>query len=174
VLAALSLEESWPVRRALDVIDLASDMAFRELDSNEIDAVLGQERIVRIGFFADGDRYVLPLGYAWMDAFLWGTTQRGRKTQIVERDDRVAFSIDDSEHSLPSRSRSVVGEGRFELISAETAAPVLPVLAQRFPDQPESSRREFFAGLADGTSVFWRIAPLQLSGRQYFDPDEIT
>jgi nitroimidazol reductase NimA-like FMN-containing flavoprotein (pyridoxamine 5'-phosphate oxidase superfamily) len=144
-------------------------MPYRELSSDEVDAVLSSLRIVRVGFFAARERYVIPLGFTWFGSALWGTTSRGRKTSLVATDPHVAFAIDDG---IPFETRSVVGEGRFETATLDEVTPVLPSMTARFPDNPPWNIQLFRAGLADGTSLFWRIKPSKLVGRVYFAPPE--
>lgn len=129
------------------------------------------ERIIRVAFSADGERYVVPLGYVWFDGSLWGTTRHGRKTAIAARDERVAFTIDNSASARPFYWSSAVGEGRFQTVSPGTAAATLPIFAERFADNPDWNVRDFADGLADGSSTFWRIEPTVLTGRIHFDPE---
>ena len=146
-------------------------MAWRSLDSYELITLLQQERIVRVAFCTEDERYVVPLGFVWFDHNLWGTTRHGRKTAIAGRDNRVAFTIDDSASATPFQWRSVVGEGRFETVTPDVAAGALSRFAEQFPDNPEWNVRDFVEGLADGSSTFWRIEPTDLAGRIHFDPD---
>jgi nitroimidazol reductase NimA-like FMN-containing flavoprotein (pyridoxamine 5'-phosphate oxidase superfamily) len=131
---------------------------------DEIDALLRSERIVRMAF-AEGEPYVVPLGYVWVESALWGTTRRGRKTRMAESQPRVAFTVDDSSQAIPFAWRSVVGAGHFELVGVETFETARSRMAEAFPDNPEWNAREWIEGLADGTSVCWRVRPTELTGR---------
>jgi nitroimidazol reductase NimA-like FMN-containing flavoprotein (pyridoxamine 5'-phosphate oxidase superfamily) len=85
-------------------------MPWRALTDDEIDALLRSERIVRMAF-AEGEPYVVPLGYVWVESALWGTTRRGRKTRMAEGQPRIAFTVDDSSQAVPFAWRCVVGAG---------------------------------------------------------------
>lgn len=156
--------------RRLDVIPPTNDgwgMPHRSLSEPEIEAVLDANRIVRVGFFAGDERYVIPLGFLWADQALWGSTSAGQKTRLASLDDRVAFVVDDGN---PFGTASVVGEGRFAIVALPEVAGHLEALQARFPDNPDWNRALFVEGLAHGTSLFWRIVPSRLTGRIYHAP----
>jgi len=141
-------------------------MAWRELDQEEIEALLLSERIVRVAFATLSERYVVPLGYVWCEGSLWGTTRRGHKTELAAMDERVAFAVDDSATSVPFGWRSCLGQGDFELVKPEVFNTYAgDKMAAMFPDNPRWNRREWVIGLREGTSVCWRIVPRSLSGR---------
>lgn len=148
-------------------------MPWRELTDPEIDDLLRSQRIVRVAFAAEEERYVVSLGYVWEDGVLWGTTRRGRKTLLADIDSRVAFTVDDSASAVPFTWRSCVGEGDFAVVPLrEFQAVAATRMGQVFADNPDWNRREWTEGLEDGSSVCWRIRPRLLSGRQPFDPDQ--
>lgn len=147
-------------------------MPWRALTDAEIETLLRSERLVRVAFAAGDERYVVPLGYVWVAGALWGTTRRGRKTELATIDPRVAFTIDDSATSTPFEWRSCVGEGSFDVAALDEFVEVAAAgMAKAFPDNPEWNRSEWTAGLADGSSVCWRIRPHMLSGRVPVGPD---
>ncbi len=146
-------------------------MPWRSLDRSEIEALLRSQRIIRVAFFGAEERYVISLGYVWVDEALWGTTKRGRKTRLANLDRRVAFTVDDSASSTPFAWRSCVGDGQFELVSLEKfAATAASRMTEVFADNPKWNLREWTDGLKDGSSVCWRITPDNISGRVPFDP----
>ena len=59
---------------------------YETLEPEEIERVLTAQRLVRIGFAAGEERYVIPLGYVWLDGCLWGFTTHGRKTRLAQAD----------------------------------------------------------------------------------------
>ena len=58
-------------------------MGFRDFDQAEIERVLGEERVIRIAFAADGELYVAPVFYVWHEGALCGLTTPGRKTELA-------------------------------------------------------------------------------------------
>ena len=146
--------------------DMLAPGGWRQLTDDEVDDLLTSQRIVRVAFAAAEVPYVVPLGYVWVDRCLWGTTRRGRKTELAERNRLVSFEVDDSATSVPFEWRSCVGEGRFELVELERFDHAAgDRMRSVFSDNPEWNRREWAAGLADGTSVCWRIVPGTITGR---------
>ena len=146
-------------------------MLWRPLSHDEVEALLLAERIVRVGFSGESNPYVIPLGYVWVDGAMWGTTRRGRKTELANRDPRVGFTVDDSLTSRPHYWRSCVGRGEFEVVPLdEFLSTAAARLRAAFPDNPESHLRDWTDGLSDGSSVCWRIRPSEITGRVPMDP----
>lgn len=73
-----------------------SAMDLRALTHEEMQSFLQRERILRLGLDADDERYLVPLGYVWLDGFICCVTLSGRKTQMLGRNPRVSFQVDDS------------------------------------------------------------------------------
>ncbi len=147
-------------------------MPWRPLGDVEVDELLRSQRIVRVAFCSGADRYVVSLGYVWVQRALWGTTKRGRKTALAELDPAVAFTVDDSASAVPFLWRSCVGDGVFDVVAlGEFQAVAGGRMSEAFSDNPTWNRREWIEGLDDGSSVCWRIRPRTISGRQPFDPE---
>ena len=66
-------------------------MAFKELSRTEVDELLSAERVVRIGFEANGERYLVPLGFIWHRGALYAMTTHGRKTRMAAVNPSVSF-----------------------------------------------------------------------------------
>ena len=64
-------------------------MAFKELSRSEVDKLLSEERVVRIGFEANGQRYLVPLGFVFHRGALYAMTTHGRKTQMAATNPEV-------------------------------------------------------------------------------------
>jgi len=110
----------------------------RGLVDAEIHALPTSERIVRVAFSVGDVPYVVPLGYVWVERSLWGTTRRGRKTEMAETNPQVGFEVDDSAASPPFQWRSCVGSGQFEVVDlAEFSAVAGTTMAKVFDDNPE-------------------------------------
>jgi hypothetical protein len=52
-------------------------MAFKELTITEVDELLTGERAMRIGFDANNERYLVPLGFIWHEGALYAMTTQG-------------------------------------------------------------------------------------------------
>jgi nitroimidazol reductase NimA-like FMN-containing flavoprotein (pyridoxamine 5'-phosphate oxidase superfamily) len=133
---------------------------------------LATQRIVRVAFDAAGERYLIPLGYVWLDNALWCLTTEGRKTRMAAINPKVSFQVDDSSQGSPFEWTSVTGEGMFEVVVGRAAAlKVLPALLRRFPDAPAWARGLSMKLLANGDIVALRIRPLVMTGRRMMPPD---
>ena len=147
-------------------------MGFREMQDEEMAHLLVEQRIVRIAFDALGRRYLIPLGYVWIDGCLCGNTIRGRKTEMAKTNAQVSSQIDNSTVTGPWGWRSITGEGTFELIGDPTEiARVSPLLQARFSDGPEWFLKGKMKKAEVGEAVFWRIRPWEMTGLEHV-PDE--
>jgi len=145
-------------------------MGFRTLNEKEVSALLGEQRVVRVGFEAADHRYLLPFAYIWLNGNLYGATSPGRKTRMTEQNAKVAFQVDNAQ--VPWEWQSVTGEGVFELITDPTEiARAEPVLQARFSDMPEWFQQEQAAKAAAGELFFWRIRPSTMTGREHARDD---
>jgi nitroimidazol reductase NimA-like FMN-containing flavoprotein (pyridoxamine 5'-phosphate oxidase superfamily) len=90
--------------------------SFRELDREEIDAVLRRNRFGRLAFRTDEGVDIEPIGYAFVDGMLCGRTTPGTKLEALAHRPWVAFEVD--EVTGPFDWTSVVLKGSFYLIPA--------------------------------------------------------
>jgi nitroimidazol reductase NimA-like FMN-containing flavoprotein (pyridoxamine 5'-phosphate oxidase superfamily) len=132
-------------------------MRHETLTDAEIAEFLTSQRVVRVAFYADGELYLVPLGYVWYDSCLCCGTSEGHKTAIAARSPRVAFQVDNSCVSGLLHWTSVTGEGLFE---PDDSLALKAALFLRFADVP---REEI-----SGPLRFFRIRPLHMSGRRNF------
>ena len=133
---------------------------------------LSTQRVVRIAFDADGERYLIPLGYVWRENALYCMTKRGRKTRMAAANPRVSFQVDDSCETRLFTYRSITGEGIFEIVTdAGEIEGMMPAFVSRFPDTPDWAQAESAAMWAKGELVMARIRPQVMSGICYAAPD---
>ncbi|MGH8808914.1 MAG: pyridoxamine 5'-phosphate oxidase family protein, partial [Noviherbaspirillum sp.] len=76
-------------------------MAFKELSRTEVDELLTAERVVRIGFEANGEPYLVPVGFVPHQGALYAMTTHGRKTRMAAVNPKVSFQIDTSARTGP-------------------------------------------------------------------------
>jgi nitroimidazol reductase NimA-like FMN-containing flavoprotein (pyridoxamine 5'-phosphate oxidase superfamily) len=92
---------------------------YGELNSADIDAVLGRRRYGRLGFTLDGEVYVIPINYAYDGQRLYGQAPigspgglpGGTKVRGMRQNPNVAFEVDEIQD--PAHWRSVLVQGRF-------------------------------------------------------------
>jgi len=142
------------------------------MTSEEILEFLSTQRVVRIAFDTNDERYLIPLGYVWHENALYSMTKRGRKTRMAAVNPRVSFQVDDSCETRLFTYKSVTGEGVFEIVTdAGEIERVMPVLASRFPDTPDWVQAESATWWANGELAFVRLRPRVTSGICYAPSD---
>jgi hypothetical protein len=61
-------------------------------------------RVVRIGFEANGERYLVSLGFVWRQDALYAMTTRGRKTRMAAANPTKGAVLEYFEHELKFNS----------------------------------------------------------------------
>ena len=143
-------------------------MGFQDLTPQEIELVLSKERVIRIGFSADGEQFLVPVFYVFHDGALCGLTTPGRKTRLAEANADVAFQIDSTFETGPWEWASVSGQGIFGRVAdpaefGEFAARLSAKLADA-PKWAADMLQDRFARLG---IYAWRIEPKVISGRAH-------
>jgi nitroimidazol reductase NimA-like FMN-containing flavoprotein (pyridoxamine 5'-phosphate oxidase superfamily) len=131
------------------------DAPIRELARPEIDALLHDELVGRIGCHADGLTYVVPVIYAYDGDAFYVASREGQKVRMMRASPDVCFEVDRYERGS---WRSAIAHGRFEELTGEDAARAIDLLAARFG--------AVAGGRAAGEStVCFRIRVGELTGR---------
>jgi len=142
-------------------------MAFKELSQEEIARFLQSERIIRIGMDANGERYLVPLGYVWHDGAIYCVTIRGKKTEMATANPQVSFQVDNSVVTGPFGWTSVIGAGEVEFVTRPAEIDeVSPIFWGRFTDMPEWAAKEYEERTRLGALVWLRIRPERMTGRE--------
>lgn len=91
---------------------------FGTLDDAQIEKVINNNTIGRLGCHADGKTYVVPISYAYDGGFIYARTFEGLKINLMRKNPSVCFQIDEMENM--ANWKSVVTWGIFEeLINEE-------------------------------------------------------
>lgn len=142
-------------------------MAFKQMSETEIADLFSTERVMRIGFEANGERYLVPLGFIWHSGALYAMTTHGRKTGMAAANPQVSFQIDTSARTSIFSWHSISGEGTFEIVTdSKELEAIAPLLVARFPDMPDWMQAEYAEKQEQGHVVFVRIRPSQMTGRK--------
>jgi uncharacterized protein len=104
----------------------------RELSLREVDEFLRGQRIARLGCYADGVTYVVPLIYAYEDGAVVAVTTEGRKTAMLRENPRVCVEVDEYDADGKGSWRSVIGQGSYEELAGDEIEPALALMRQRF------------------------------------------
>jgi nitroimidazol reductase NimA-like FMN-containing flavoprotein (pyridoxamine 5'-phosphate oxidase superfamily) len=116
-------------------------------DRAEIDAIIGEATVCRLGM-CDGDQpYVVPMSFGYRDNRLYfHSAVDGRKLAVLARNSKVCFEMDvgaevtrgDDACSFGMKYRSVIGFGTAQVIenpSEKVAA--LDVIVAHYSGRPE-------------------------------------
>jgi nitroimidazol reductase NimA-like FMN-containing flavoprotein (pyridoxamine 5'-phosphate oxidase superfamily) len=101
-----------------------------ELTAEEIDAVLRSEAIGRIGCYAYGRPYVVPITYAYDGIAVYGHSREGLKMRMMRSHPTVCFEVDHLES--PQDWQSVIALGTFSELEPPEADIAMQLLRRRF------------------------------------------
>ena len=107
-----------------------------ELGSQQIEQVLHEQVIGRIGCHARDRTYVVPVTYAYDGSSIVSHTGEGLKVQMMRENPIVCFEVEDL-RQLP-RWSSVIAHGRYEELQGEAATAALDQLIARLGSSPPS------------------------------------
>jgi nitroimidazol reductase NimA-like FMN-containing flavoprotein (pyridoxamine 5'-phosphate oxidase superfamily) len=91
---------------------------FRDLDRDEIDALLGRNNVGRIAFTFHDFVDIEPINYVYSSPWLYGRTSQGAKLDTITHQSWVAFEADEVTGLFDWQS--VVVKGSLEIIDADT------------------------------------------------------
>ena len=100
-----------------------------ELTPEEIDTVLRSEAIGRIGCYAFGRPYVVPITYAFDGVAVYGHSREGLKLRMMRSHPTVCFEVDRFESV--SSWRSVIALGTFSELESSEAEIAMELLRRR-------------------------------------------
>ena len=104
----------------------------RELSPGEIEEFLRNQRVARLGCYAGGVTYVVPLIYAYDDGAVVAVTTEGRKTAMLRENPRVCVEVDEYDADGKGSWRSVIAHGTYEELTGDAIEPALALLRERF------------------------------------------
>jgi nitroimidazol reductase NimA-like FMN-containing flavoprotein (pyridoxamine 5'-phosphate oxidase superfamily) len=131
-----------------------------DLTRDEIDELLHEQVVARVGCHVDGLTYVVPLIYAYDGDAVYVASIEGQKVEMMRANPNVCFEVD----AYGSEGwRSAIVQGVFEELSETEKPRALELLRERFtrngvaPSRtPETNGRP---------SVCFRIAFRDVTGR---------
>ena len=100
------------------------------LNDDEIEQVLHQNFIGRIGCHANGQTYIVPVSYAYHDQYIYVRSFEGLKISIMRENPALCFEVDVINDM--SNWKSVIAWGAFEeLTNVEDRSQALRILMGR-------------------------------------------
>lgn len=91
---------------------------FGDLDNLEIEGILHNQLLGRIGCHADNITYIVPISYAYDGEFIYAITREGMKINIMRQNPQVCFEVE----QIPDLAnwQSVICWGEYEELSSQT------------------------------------------------------
>jgi nitroimidazol reductase NimA-like FMN-containing flavoprotein (pyridoxamine 5'-phosphate oxidase superfamily) len=142
-----------------------------KLTCAQIEKLLQQQIVGRIGCHANGITYVIPVSYAYDGEYIYIRSREGMKLGMMRRNPEVCFEVDNTRNL--SNWQSVVAWGLFQELPAgkerehavrcleERKLPVLSSETMHLsPEWPFSAENE-----SEVQGIVFRIRLMQKSGR---------
>lgn len=109
------------------------------LHDNEIEKLLHQNCIGRIGCHSGNTTYVVPISYAYDGQYIYGYSHEGLKLHIMRQNPDVCFEVDSLENM--ANWQSAICWGRFEELEneAEKKAAISLLLNRTLPMMTSST-----------------------------------
>lgn len=133
----------------------------RELTRAEIDELLREQVVGRVGCHADGLTYVVPVIYAYDGECVHVASIEGQKVRMMRANPTVCFEVD--EYAAPGRWRSAIAHGTYEESDEEEKERSLELLAARFGGGEGGARRR--PEPTGRKTVCFRVRLNELTGR---------
>jgi nitroimidazol reductase NimA-like FMN-containing flavoprotein (pyridoxamine 5'-phosphate oxidase superfamily) len=86
-----------------------------ELSKKQIEDLLKQQVIGRIGCHAKGETYIVPVNYVYDGNYIYGHSSGGKKIEIMRQNPEVCFEVDEIQSIF--RWQSVIVWGTFKEVN---------------------------------------------------------
>lgn len=90
---------------------------FKKLNGKQIEKVISENILGRLGCHADGETYVVPISYAYDGKFIYFRSLEGLKLSMMRKNPKVCFQIDTIKDMADWES--VIVSGTFEELTNE-------------------------------------------------------
>ncbi len=142
-----------------------------DMTRDQMDGLFRSEFFGRIGCHAEGQTYIVPIGFAYDGEYVYAHSADGMKIRALRANPRVCFQVDHVDNL--ANWRSAIAWGVYEELSGMDEAHARNKLADRFgpvttseSSHPVSGPRT--VGDADGDvqrAIFFRIRITERTGR---------
>ena len=88
-----------------------------KLTDAQIEQVLQTQLVGRLGCYADGKMYVVPVTYVYGDGYIYAHSKEGLKVQMMRKNPQVCFQVDAMENM--TNWRSVIVWGEYQELKSE-------------------------------------------------------
>ncbi len=137
----------------------------------EIDQLIKDQSLGRIGYTSNGKTYIIPITYAFDGQYLYGHSREGKKIQIMRSNPFICFQIDAIQNL--ANWKSVIIQGEFEELIGKQARETMRFFIEQLQPQLLSSTSTPTHGLSHFhrnehsalRSIIFRIKILEKTGR---------
>lgn len=141
------------------------------LTQDQCKQVLQTEVLGRIGCYANGKVYVVPVTYVFEGGFIYAHAKEGLKIKMMRKNPKVCFQVDRIENMV--NWRSVIVWGMYEeLKTKEGQANAMKILKDRLTPillsesvRPSHKMKDPEIVLKELKAVAYRISIKEISGR---------
>ena len=99
------------------------------LTSHEIEQLLQNQILGRIGCHADGKTFVVPIAFAYDGKYLYGHSKEGMKVNMMRHNPKVCFEVDKMENM--ANWQSVIIQGEYEELFGDAARKAMGYFMQK-------------------------------------------
>jgi hypothetical protein len=148
---------------------LTGGLVLGELNDREIDIVLHEEKLGRIGCHSRGLTYVVPVSYVFDGSNVYVLSAEGMKVQMMRENPRVCFEVEQIAHW--TKWKTVLAWGTFVELEGEEAEAAKMLLRSRltplieFESKLAEQEHPRLPGIADRPTTIYRIALEERTGR---------
>jgi nitroimidazol reductase NimA-like FMN-containing flavoprotein (pyridoxamine 5'-phosphate oxidase superfamily) len=141
------------------------------LPASQIEEVLASQLVGRIGCSINGETYIIPISYAYDGKYIYCHTTEGKKTEMMRKNPKVCFQVDEMRDM--ANWKSVIVQGEFEELKTKAERKTgmqillnryLPVISsvtthigEHWPFHPDN--------VTDINGIVFRIAIKEKTGR---------
>ncbi len=141
-----------------------------ELNPDEIDRLLTDQLVGRIGCSVNGVVYIVPVTYAYDGAYIYAHSKEGMKIQMMRKNPMVCFEVDRMENNANWQSAIVWGryeemKGADQKLGLQKLLPHIQSLTTSETAMPNATDQPHQNENGPYKSVVYRIKVLEKSGR---------
>jgi nitroimidazol reductase NimA-like FMN-containing flavoprotein (pyridoxamine 5'-phosphate oxidase superfamily) len=141
-----------------------------ELNPDEIDRLLTDQLVGRIGCQSNGVVYIVPVTYAYDGMYIYAHSKEGMKIQMMRKNPMVCFEVDRMENNANWQSAIVWGryeemKGTDQKLGLHKLLPRIQSLTASETATPDASDQPHQNENGPYKSVVYRIKVLEKSGR---------
>jgi uncharacterized protein len=101
------------------------------LSIEEMDVLLKNQFVGRLGCHREGETYIVPISYAYDGDYIYCHTYEGKKVDMMRKNNKVCFEVD--ELQTMADWKSVIIQGKFEeLFQKEEKSFAMETLLNRY------------------------------------------